>query len=656
MKTLLSLKIVKTTETEDGVRTSKGDERPGLVDRIPPELFSAPGLLILLTAPALAVYDRLWRGWLGIDLPIGSVTSGAGAFLAAELVALFGLLFAAYLSVGWALSRVARAIGRVKARFSEEGRRSKRAMRRLKFYWLIHYIRLSAANKWLRMINFFRRRKTEPCDVKRQVAGETADMLRIAARFRLGYKRRLQEQSRKADRFIAWLWRSLFNGERITVRTVLFRVSAITAIALLSCAPLYSMAQSAKTRIGDTGTKDERRVKCETVLVGGSVATLMETVGLPLANRIPCGRAYLSDRHSVIAAGLKPALLPSTLSGTQMTEEVFHLGRYGDWEVFAPHRAPGERIILKAAMVQQFLPSKPMTAPWSVAGHLRMIRTTLLTFGRSAHSYARSLISSAISQATDLARLQTDLDLLNVRVDELAALQVTVQLPKPEVFVTVLNETGNDIGMSDVLSGLGNAVEALTHATTALNSAGNRMSDSVAVPVPGFVHGSRQQLIRAFGEDGMNECDNVQVDGPDIFFSEGSFVPNDPGPIVAFAEKFKNLRKSGVKRDNHHIIFLTGYASATGLSAQNADLADRRADRVKSIFVQKLFNLSPRRADEEGHEHLRKDNISVVAFGAGETIDDRNMDMDVSPRRVEIRYCTISATDKAAYETVSTFR
>lgn len=444
------------------------------------------------------------------------------------------------------------------------------------------------------------------------------------------------------------VWEVLFGTADVTLPVAAVRIAVLSVSAL---AVLLLTADRAKEHVEQlAGERDAQGQKLEQPLDTLPCETLTVTalpIGWPRIlgrSEVPCGRVTLTSGYAVDASRLVDPERTGTVS-----VPVFHLGRYGDWVVLAPLGAPSERVFVQARHVLEFSqmgprllqvsndPSEEDEAPWREAMAKFLARLDKLEAGALGTDQVEKIIDDALDahvanvpweaaltserearrKADDILRtelrayLKEDTEARatawQALVDALARLSEVLddplQLDMPQVWVGILDETESISAVQDI----------------------------------------QQHFAQAFRQTMTAEhkqmCASTLLALPPVVFGEGSIEVSDEDA----ARMVQGLVDLGWTPDGTQGLFLLeleGFASGTGLSGQNALLAERRADAVKRALVRAAFRLgSSESPDALGPELLTRARLVVVADGGGEALDGAGAN---APRRVTIRMCQVS--------------
>lgn len=624
-------------------------------------LGSAPGLLVLLGPPGLLLFERFWRGWMGINLPLNSSASSTGGFLSSEL--LLGVVFActAYLLGVFAYTGVLRFRVRLMSVLSYYNIRSKLAYLRCGWTRIIHAVafwamkRLRRDHRWRRLLDndldrLHHRSLTAVFEIKRK-----GDIWQRARRIREA------TQLKSVRGTIANAWIALLSDQTLSARNLMYRMVMIGVVTAALLGTMYLGIHLAKNdmMVQSDGRREYPvnripRDDCRTVFLGGPIGSALHNAGVPVMRGFPCGRVAFSKAHDMVAPSLLDVSLINAPEDVQVSKEVFHLGRYDDWAVFAPVDDPGSRIPVKAALVRQFPVEVPAEWRWmDQKKHTNHIITALawiatrpaaiwLAF-RPDPTLAPGILPEQRNLPVSVEEPEVTVSNFEIRPSDLTTVEVLA--PRFLMMPRSLN------GPTPEIAALRQATDDLTETTAALRETGvglavatqdlARVSGSLAAAMirPDSRHALVEQLAERFSSSGFDLCYERPDADFELAFEEGQDRPLDSGPIRNLAN---TLDVAPAAPPFHRLVFLRGYASGTGSSAANAVLADRRADMVKRMLIAEMFGISGQEADTEGHMRLAEDNITVVAYGSGETHDPIPGDPQVSPRRVEVRVCGAS--------------
>lgn len=472
-------------------------------------------------------------------------------------------------------------------------------------------------------------------------------------------------------KMLIWAWEVLFGAADLTLWTGVVRIAVLFAAAWGVLELTDARAAAHKEQLAGLRDAQGRFVgeasedlACEPLSLTALSFERPVRFNWPKnlgRSDLPCGRVTFASNYPLPDSRLKD----QTRAGS-VSVPVFHLGRYGDWVVLAPLASPTERVFVQSRQVLEFSKVGPIVPPITQEDETEpeapavdlVARLVALEVGKVDADTVKRLIEDALSVHEAIAPWTEDL------AGEAAARQKAVagETEAREQAVAVLiaaREKAYEALRDEFRAFLASETEARAKAWDALVVAVARLSDvldkplHVIMPEGGFggipeVPGIRRHFANAFRQtmtdDHVRLCSTTLSELPPIVFGEGR-VDVSEEDAKRMVRKLAELGWTPDGAENgsagRFLVELQGFASGTGLSSQNALLAERRADAAKQALVRVAFGLEAgQSADALGPELLTRSGLAVVADGGGEALDGAGAS---NPRRVTITVCQVAS-------------
>lgn len=651
---------LRSNNTQTQAETSSGEE-----GRLKALLLSAPSLFIILSSPVVLLLDQVWRNGLNIYLPVGSGASDANSILTPELVFslfafaliyIFGVLF--FVFIVFLASVTVSTYKRYEIVRYALSRTLFVTLSRLWIwgweflFWIAAHCPSDRARSWAR-----ENKKTRLTALKQKAQARLRAFKAQSQRWEQDIKSWMSMPAKYGKCALS----TMFGGAPTSFRIAIARGAGILLAGLMVLYSVHSDAVSVANDLDDHNVEGstehaatvsgDKLPECKTIERSGPTSSFLyyitnKIVGADISTvGAICGRITFSRHYQMNASRLRDM---GVAENKPISREVFHLGRYGDWIALAPADDTSERIYLKSSQIVEFSPLQPVEDP-RVEPLVAVFKKALL-FGRFVVALQNRLspsepsLTTLASQITVLEMSNADLSrsfkslyeaheknnipaIAQRLADQEKSLKVLVESGIAEKVAAELGKLPRDLTVILQETGFAAAVDKLRTAAGALQTTEPK-SHWLA-------------LASLIGESALTAC---RAHKPELMmsvqFTEGSadIAPGwEPGKPREYIKKLRALKENG---EAQRLILVRGYASMTGQSDQNLQLADQRADNVKTRLIQLIYqgDISPENINNIGPERLSEDGITIFARGFGETIDGNGIN---HPRRVDIIDCPL---------------
>ena len=663
-------------------------------------MFAFPTIFALMGTSTVILFERVWTSSLNITLPHGTSISTATSSLIPQFLSYLALMSVALITIllalvavgliGLACVSIGRAIWALRYNFSLSWR--------IIYGWSLSVLPKPEIGEPVAPKKETFSRRIERNKNAIEAANEKIKSERAATKNFVN-----SAQGLLTDIF-AGGWTILFGGDKITLMAVTAR-AAILGLAVFGLLMLNSqhadrhLQQLAGERFANgypvpkDSNSDETPdstdgeaalatvpLECTTLRAGLHNFSVYLKIFEPFSTEITCGRVTFASGYPLQGSRLRDRDGPAD---TRVSAPVFHLGNYGDWVVLAPFDGPTERVFVQARQVLEYSQSRPQpdASPSALAALLTRMQTVVNRIGvgdetvRSAQLLLLAQISDKISSSPE-STYTTDPNinaLVSWAVDDALKNQpwtddITRAAGAQSSAIAALEQRFQDHLTAQTEAPSEELLELFRSHLDTLNGFLNQDTPNVSVELPSnfasqvteallqageidtpptlqdrWLNALEAQVSQRFNKEEIEHCRQNDVRVEPIIFAEGRADVSraDVGNIIAkLTEHFKWIPDGSqdVLR-----VQLIGFASATGRSPLNSELAERRADNVKQALVEALFGDTPSfDGNAEGPAWLSKSGLIVLAYGGGEVLDGAD---DEDPRRVEIHVCRLTDPD-----------